>query len=195
MEIDQLIQTRRSIRVIGIDDAHYADKTLGSKANLAAVVCGGTRFEGMLWGEISKDGMDSTDRIVELVGQSKFHAQLHLVLLDGITFGGANVVDLQEVNEQLQLPVVAVMRRSPNMDQFRGVLDRLPESDERWRRTQAAGEIHQTENWTFQCVGEEPAVIDRALSQLTDTGKVPEALRIAHLIGSAIKLGESTNRA
>ena len=111
MKIDQLIQTRRNIRVIGIDDAHYADKSLGSKVNLAAVVCSSTRFEGMLWGEISKDGMDSTERIAQLVEQSKFHAQLHLVLLDGITFGGANVVDLDELNKQLRLPVVAVMRR------------------------------------------------------------------------------------
>jgi len=38
-------------------------------------------------------------------------------------------------------------------------------------------------------------MVAKILNQVTDTGNVPEALRIAHLIGSAIKTGESSNRA
>jgi hypothetical protein len=34
-----------------------------------------------------------------------------------------------------------------------------------------------------------------ALTQLTDTGHVPECLRLAHLIGSAVKTGTSGQRA
>ncbi len=96
---------------------------------------------------------------------------------------------------ELGLPVVAVMRRPPNMETFKQVVHSLPDSDERWRRTQAAGEIHQIDGWVFQCVGEQPHAVAKALARLTDNGRVPEALRIAHLIGSAVMLGESTNRA
>ena len=64
-----------------------------------------------------------------------------------------------------------------------------------WRCTQAAGEVHQLDEWTFQLVGEEPEVIAKSLQRLTDNGKVPEALCLAHLIGSAVMLGESSNRA
>ena len=195
MKLAQLIQTRRNIRVIGIDDAHYADKTRGGPVNLAGVICSCTRFEGMLWGEITKDGMDSTDKIGQLIIKSKFAAQLHVVLLDGITFGGCNVVDLPQLHRQLGLPIVAVMRRMPNMEKFQHVTKQFPDSEERWRRTLAAGQIHQMDNWTFQCVGEEPETITKVLERLTDTGKVPEALRVAHLIGSAVMMGESTNRA
>jgi len=35
----------------------------------------------------------------------------------------------------------------------------------------------------------------RKAPNLTDTGHVPEALRLAHLIGSAIMTGQSSNRA
>ena len=195
MKLDQLLQTGRTIRVLGVDDAHYPDKTHGSSVNFAAVICGGTRFEGMLWGSIAKDGLDATDRMVGLVRQSKFAAQLHLVLLDGITFGGCNVVDLPAMSSELDVPVVAVMRRPPNMVTFKQVVHSLPDSQERWRRTEAAGEIHQLGDWVFQCVGEQPAVVAQVLTRLTDNGKVPEALRLAHLIGSAVMLGESTNRA
>lgn len=195
MKLAQLIQTQRTVRAIGVDDAHYADKTAGLPVNLAGVVCGGTRFEGMLWGSLTKDGIDSTDKIAELIKGSKFAAQLHVVLLDGITFGGCNVVDLPELHQQLGLPIVAVMRRMPNMEKFKHVTSLFPDADERWRRTQAAGEIHEIDDRTFQCIGEEPTVIAKVLKRLTDTGKVPEALRIAHLIGSAVMMGESTNRA
>lgn len=195
MKLAQLLQTGRTIRVLGVDDAHYADKSHGSRVNIAGVVCGGTRFEGMLWGTLAKDGMDATERIVDLVRESKFAPQLHLVLLDGITFGGCNVVDLPVLSRQLDLPVVAVMRRLPSMENFKHVVHLLPDSAERWRRTLAAGDVHQVDGWVFQCVGEEPTAVANALSRLTDNGKVPEALRIAHLIGSAVMLGESTNRA
>jgi endonuclease V-like protein UPF0215 family len=195
MKLDQLLQTGRTIRVLGVDDAHYPDKTHGSSVNIAAVICGGTRFEGMLWGSIAKDGMDATDRIVRLIRESKFAAQLHLVLLDGITFGGCNVVDLPAISRELNLPVVAFMRRPPNMETFRRVVHSLPNSEERWRRTKAAGQVQQLDGWVFQCAGEKPEVLARVLSRLTDNGKVPEVLRLAHLIGSAVMLGESTNRA
>ena len=195
MKIETLLQSQRTIRVLGIDDVAYADKTAGSPVNLAGVVCAGTRFEGMLWGQLKKDGIDATDAIVSMVLNSKFHAQLHLILLDGITFGGANVAELPELQGQLGLPIVAVMRRTPNIELFRRVLSKLPDSAERLRRTDAAGEIYDLDGWVFQCMGEDPTVVAKALSRLTDNGKVPEALRVAHLVGSAVTFGESRCRA
>lgn len=195
MRLDQLIQTQRAIRVIGIDDAHYRDKTRGSEVHFCGVVCSGTRFEGMVWNSLQKDGLDSTERITEAIRSSKFFAQLHLVLLDGITFGGCNIVDLPAMARDLDLPITAVMRRRPRMDEFRAIFQHLPEEEERLRRTEAAGEIHDIGPWCFQCVGQDPRTIAKALDRLTDRGNVPEALRLAHLIGAAVKLGESSNRA
>lgn len=43
--------------------------------------------------------------------------------------------------------------------------------------------------------GEEPWAIAHALDRLTDCGKVPEALRLAHLIGAAVIKGESGSQA
>jgi endonuclease V-like protein UPF0215 family len=37
--------------------------------------------------------------------------------------------------------------------------------------------------------------VAEALKRLTDRGNVPEALRLAHLIGSAVVMGESSKRA
>jgi len=195
MKLAQLIQTRRTIRVVGVDDAHYADTTRGSRVHIAGVICGGTRFEGMLWGHVQKDGLDATEQIIELIGNSKFVNQLHLVLLDGITFGGCNVVDLKAIAGQLSLPTVAVMRRMPDIEAFKAIFQHFPDPEQRLALTESAGPIHQIQDWVFQCHGEEPTVIAAVLARLTDQGKVPEVLRLAHLIGSAVKLGESSNRA
>src|SRR2546423_1863388 len=43
--------------------------------------------------------------------------------------------------------------------------------------------------------GADPREIASALGRLTDTGNVPEALRLAHLIGGAFAYGESRRRA
>ena len=196
MDLNQLFQTGRTIRAIGFDDAHCGDKAArGTPVNVAGVVCGGTRFEGMVWDQIAKDGMDAGDRIADRLLESKFMPQLHLALLDGITFGGCNVVDLPALHQQIQIPIVALMRRHPDLEQFRHVTTLFPDAEERWRRTQAAGTIYQIDQWTFQCVGEDPKTVAKVLGRLTDVGKVPEALRLAHLIGSAVMLGQSTNRA
>lgn len=194
MNLAKLLESRRQIRVLGLDDAHY-EKVRGSVVNVAGVVCSGIRFEGMLWGELSQDGLDATEKICGMVVGSKFAPQLHIALTDGITFGGCNVVELPVLAEQLKVPVAAVMRKHPNLEQFRNVVYKLPAPEERWRRVEAAGPIHEIDGWVFQCIGEDPKIIAKTLTRLTDQGKVPEALRVAHLIGSAIKLGVSTNRA
>lgn len=195
MKLADMLRRGRKIRAIGFDDAHHSDKTLGSPVNVAGIVCSQTRFEGMLWGQIEKDGMDSTDQLAQMVTDSKFAQQLNIVLLDGLTFGGCNVVDVPLLAAKVAVPVVAIMRKQPDMKSFQRVVDCLPERDERWRRVVAAGEVYQLHGFVFQVCGEAPDVIADVLLTLTDQGKVPEALRIAHLIGSAVMFGQSGKRA
>ncbi len=195
LSLARRIELKRTLRVIGFDDARYPDRTPGSPVFLTGAVCKGTRFEGMLWGQTTKDGMTATDEIIRLVKGSKFGPQIHLILLDGLTVGGGNVVDLQRLSQELGVPAIAVMRRLPNLDLFQQVIQKLPEGDERWRRVEAAGPIHEIRGKVFQVCGEEPDDVANALETLTIEGKVPEALRLAHLIGSAVMTGESSNRA
>lgn len=195
MELEKLLSSGRKIRVIGFDDAHYADKSHGSEVNVAGIVCSDVRFEGMLWGSIAKDGLDATENLIRMLAGSKFAAQVQIVLTDGITFGGCNVVNLSELNRALGVPVVAVMRRTPDLEAFEHVVNRLPDSGQRWESVKAAGPIHQQNGFVFQVAGLDPTLASRVLRRLTDQGKIPEAIRLAHLIGSAVKLGTSGKRA
>lgn len=195
MEIEKLLECGRKIRVIGFDDAHWRENEDGVPVSVAGIVCSDTRFEGMLWGELTKDGLDATEAIGNLLGESKFARQVQLILLDGITFGGANVVDMPELSRAAGVPVIAVMRKVPRLEKFKHVLSRLPHADERLRRLEAAGPIYELDEFVFQVIGLPPKVAASALKRLTDVGLVPEALRVSHLIGSAVKLGQSGKRA
>ena len=181
-------------RVAGFDDAPL-EKRAGAVVPLVGTVCSGTRFEGLVWGRVRKDGWTATDEVCRLLVGGKFLPQLHLVLLDGIAFGGFNVVDLPRLAERLGKPCVAVMRRLPDLEAVERALRNLPRAERRLALLKRAGPIHQRSGFTFQVQGAEPEWVVEALGLLTDRGHVPEALRLAHLIGSAVVTGESSKRA
>ncbi|MBD2772461.1 DUF99 family protein [Iningainema tapete] len=194
MKLESLLKLNRNIRVIGFDDAPFI-RGAGGNVPIAGVVCAGTRFEGMLWGEVQIDGLDATENICKLLMGSKFLPQLHIILLDGIGFGGFNVVNLPELANRLQLPCVAVMRRQPDLVAVEEAMSRLPNFPQRLELLKLAGRIYEDPPFFFQLSGEEPETITSVLHRLTDCGKVPEALRLAHLIAAAIIKGESSSSA
>src|SRR5439155_7742528 len=95
----------RTLRVIGFDDVpwrHRRKATVG----VVGAVCAGTRFEGMVYGTVRRDGWRATSALEALLLEGKFLPQIHLVLLDGIALGGFNVVDLPRLAHALQRPCI-----------------------------------------------------------------------------------------
>lgn len=216
MRVPHLFQMVKSIsevnrqniapRVLGFDDAPFQSRPRapGSEVNAVGVITTSDRFEGMLYcGGILQDGLNAGEKLAEAVKRSKFHDQIHAVLLDGVTMGGLNVIDVQRLATEVQRPVIAVMRAQPNIEKMLNAISKLPFAHERRDRLSAAGPIHQIGNWVFQCrypTGDDttnPEEIATMLDRCTPKGtqKIPECLRIAHLIGSAIKSGQSSSSA
>ncbi|VAW70823.1 hypothetical protein MNBD_GAMMA12-308 [hydrothermal vent metagenome] len=77
----EAIKKLKRLRVIGFDGAPFS-KQRGSPVNITGIVCSNTRFEGMLYNEVRKDGTDATHKSIEATTNSKFHSQLHAVILD-----------------------------------------------------------------------------------------------------------------
>ena len=194
MKLESLLIRDRVIRVVGFDDAPFTRRKGGS-VSIVGVVCAGTRFEGMVWGKVRQDGWNATDTVCKLLIGRKFLPQLHILLLDGIAFGGFNVIDLAKLSERLSLPCVAVMRRLPNLAAVEQAIRRLPQPERRLGLLHRAGTIHAFPPFFFQVCGERPDVTAAVLRRLTDCGNVPEALRLAHLVGAAVVKGESGRQA
>jgi hypothetical protein len=184
----------RTLRAVGFDDAPFARRR-GSRVAVAGVVCAGTRFEGLVWGHVRQDGWDATRALAGMLVGGKFLPQVHLVLLDGLSLGGLNLVDLPELAARVGRPCVAVLRRPPDLPAVTRAVARLPRPARRLAILERAGPVHAHPPFHFQVAGADPAAVGPALARLTDRGHVPEPLRLAHLVGAAVARGESGSRA
>jgi endonuclease V-like protein UPF0215 family len=189
---------KNEIRVLGIDDsALIRDKIL----IVGAFFRGGEWLDGVMRSYVTKDGMDSTDAIVEMARSSKHFGQIRVIMLDGVTYAGFNPVDINSTWEQTGIPVVVVMRAYPNFRKIEDALAYLPEPKKRMDIILKAGEITKVQTKKRA----QPVYIQHAgiesehaakIVQLTATrSNIPEPLRVAHLIATGIVLGESRGKA
>jgi uncharacterized protein len=191
-----LLNNNKNIRVIGFDDTPFDTLTKEPyNVNVCGVVCNTTKFEGMLWGEVAKDGTDATAAVIDMLEKSKFNDQVHAVLFDGIAFGGFNILDITQISEQLKRPCIAVMRDIPDFERIRQAIDKVHNSEIRNALIKKAGTVYSLNAFHFQVKGCTPEEAAELLQMVTENGNVPEALRIAHLIGAAVKTGQSGKRA
>ncbi len=185
------------IRILGIDDSSlHTDRVM----IVGAVFRGGNWLDGVLRSHITKDGTDATDTIIRMVTKSKHFGQVRVLMLDGITYAGFNVVDITEVFEKTGIPVIAVMRDYPDLDRIRAALEHLSNPGPRWEIIKRAGEIHKVTTrggnpvyFQYCGIGLEDA---REVMRMSSThSNIPEPLRAAHLIATGIVCGESTGKA
>jgi endonuclease V-like protein UPF0215 family len=194
MELETLLRNRRTIRAIGFDDAPFI-RSANNPVGVAGVICADTRFEGMVWGEIQPDGWDATEKLCQLLIGGKFLPHLHVVLLDGISLGGFNIIDLPLLAARLERPCIAVMRKLPNLQAMAYAMQRLPHPEKRLEIISRAGPVYEHPPFYYQVCNAQPEITGQVLQHLTDCGHVPEALRLAHLIASAVVKGESGRQA
>lgn len=184
---------KKEIRIIGWDDcAHYFSQ---KKVLVIGTVFRGGRFlDGLLSTVVEKDGMDATDRISERMLTSRHYDQLSAIMLDGITFAGFNVVDINEMSKRTGLPVIAVARKKPGMKAFFDAMKKLGNREERAKTAEKAGRFYSYGNIFFQKSGADEKECGEILEVSCLHGNMPEPLRAAHIIASGLS-GESKGRA
>ncbi len=194
MELENILRRGRRLRTLGIDDSPFQR---GSRGDV--LVCGavysGDEFEGLLTTRVRQDGWNATARLISMVAGSKFHAQLHLVMLDGITLGGFNMVDLPRLAGETGLPCVAVTRKQPDRDAILRALENLTRPERRRRIMERAGPVRRAGKLWFQACGVAEQTARRAIQACATRGHMPQCIRAAHLIGSGVVTGESGKRA
>jgi endonuclease V-like protein UPF0215 family len=129
------------------------------------------------------------------VRTSRFYPQLHAVLLQGIAFAGFNVVDIHALHRALQLPVLVVARKRPNLHAIRSaLLDHVRGGARKWKLVEAAATMEPLQGLYVQRAGISALEARTLLKRLAAHSTVPEPLRTAHLIAAGVTLGESRSR-
>jgi endonuclease V-like protein UPF0215 family len=195
---------KKEARVIGFDDSPF--EKFNKKKNALAVGVifrGGLYFEGMLKTSVKIDGFNSTKKIVEAVKSSKFYPQLKAILFDGISLGGFNVIDVEELYKKTGIPVIIIMRKRPNFEEIFKAIKHTAKPELRIEKIKKAGIIRKVyvsnSNISgllyYQKHGCSENYAENIIKLTTTRSLIPEPLRIAHLIASAIIEGESRGRA
>lgn len=189
-----MTRARRISHVIGFDDAPFA-RTHRGNVLLVGAVFSGPRLVGVLSGRVRRDGRNATQTIRDLVSGSRFYTHTQLIMLQGIAFAGFNVVDIHGLHRALDIPVLVVMRKRPDMRAIReALLCRVSGGARKWRLIQRAGPPEPLGKVFVQRAGISLEDAGKVLTEFAINGALPEPLRTAHLIAGGIGAGESRHR-
>ena len=191
-EVAKIRAVKPEIRVLGIDDGVFTPHSNELVDVVGIVYRGGYWLDGFMHTKVQVDGLDATEKLVEMITSSPHYPQLRVIMLNGVTLAGFNVVDIEELSQRVKLPIVAVTRDKPNFDDIKKALRNLSHSEQRWRAIEKAGKMIKVRTRN----GEEPIYVHvaglseedakRILKSTSTRSNVPEALRVAHIIASGL---------
>ncbi len=187
----KLRTVKPEIRILGVDDGFFVPHQPGKCTIIGVVFRGGYWLEGIMRTQVEVDGLDATDKISEMIARSQHRKQLRVVMLDGITFAGFNVVDVSELSEMVGLPVIAITRERPNLEDIRTALENLPFTERRWKAIADREQLfevigHRKSRIFMQTAGLELNTAREIVIKTSTRSNIPEPLRVAHLIASGL---------
>ncbi|MEM5824630.1 MAG: DUF99 family protein [Candidatus Aenigmatarchaeota archaeon] len=185
---------KKGYRFLGIDDSYFSRNEKFSYL-VGCIMRKNEIIEGFLIEKIYVDGLDSTEKIIKMINNKRFYRQIFAVFLAGITFAGFNVADIEEIYQKTKKPIIVLMKKYPN---FNGIENALKKYFNDWEKRleiiKKAGEIKKIENFYVQLKGISEREAESLIKISRKSSKVPEVLRIAHMVASAISLGYSSKK-
>lgn len=185
-------------RILGIDDApfRFGDEFVPV---VGVIVRAPNYVEGVITTRVHVDGDDATQALENAIARSRYRIGLALVLLDGAALGGFNVVDIDALHHAIRVPVATVTRRRPDLGAIeRALRARFTDWQVRLRVLKSKDLVPvQTAHKPLYATaaGLSEPELREAIRRCTVRGALPEPLRIAHLVATAIVRGESKGKA
>jgi hypothetical protein len=185
---------KSEIRTIGIDDAPF-DKHLSKEVLVVGTIFrGGLIMDGLVSCRVEKDGFDATPKLIELINKCKFKPQLQCIFLDGIAVAGFNIINASKLSKETGLPVIIIIRDYPDYKKMYSALKKLGMAE----KIALIDKLKKPVRYNKIYIQHEGTSLEKAKKFLETTctrSFVPEPIRIAHIIGQGVMLGESKGRA
>ena len=112
---------KSQIRILGIDDSpfRFTDK---HATVIGVVMRGGEYIECVLQRHIQIDGNDATLVCKDMIKKTRYKKQLRAIFLDGIALGGFNVVNIEEIYNETNIPIITITRDKPDFEKIKKAL-------------------------------------------------------------------------
>ena len=192
------VKMKSQIRLLGIDDSPFTFKDKYCSI-IGVVMRGGEYIEGVLKDKVKIDGMDATKKSIKMIENTRHNKQLKAVLIDGVALGGFNLVDIEELFKVTKIPVITITRDKPDTNKIKNALKKhFSDWKKRYELIQK-GTLYMVKtkhNPIFiKCAGICADEAKEIIKISTIRGVIPEPIRVAHIIASGIKRGESYGKA
>ncbi len=164
-------------RVVGIDDGFFR-RGRDKNAPLIGVIMKGPVVDEIRITTIEVDGSDIYEGFDRILSRFK-----GIAILYGTIFGGSMVVSLPYFYERYNTPVMAVLDQPPRIERVEKAIKRYnPSFIENLRISfERIGKIYAS--W----YGISKTDVEKVLEMYTISSKIPEPVRIAHLIGRGFR--------
>ena len=188
-------QIKPEIRGIAFDDCAFT-RYQKEVFVIGVIYRGGNYLDGMVSTKINVDGLDSTEKLIACLKNSPHYKQVRVIMLNGITLGGFNIVNIQKLFKETRIPVIAIIREKPDLESIKKALKKnFADSKMRISLISKAGAINSLhiKNLSaqgalhYQKSGIEKSTAEKIIKLTATRSIVPEPLRAAHLICSGLK--------
>jgi hypothetical protein len=189
---------KKQIRILGVDDAPFTFTDRFATV-IGVIMRGGDYVECVLRSEVAIDGDEATTILTDMILHTKHRKQLKAVMLDGVALGGFNVVDIDTLSINTELPVLTITRDQPDFKRIKRALQKnFHDWQHRWNIL-SKGELHTIKTKHnpiyVKCSGVSIKDAEEIINLSTIRGVIPEPIRVAHIIASGITRGESYGKA
>ena len=188
---------KSGLRVLGLDDGPFQKFRDATTVIVGVIMRLDSYVEGVSIRDITVDGMDCTETVMSMIN-GRFKDDIDFIMSNGITFAGFNILDITGINEKTGIPVIAITRKKPAMESIFSALSLHFKDAEQRIKIIKKTSVDEIKYW------DKTLYINRAGTSLNDavmlikkatrTGNIPEPVRMAHLIATAIKNKESHGR-
>lgn len=185
-------------RFLGIDEGPFRFED-ATAIVVGVLTRGAHTVEAIVKDRVSVDGWDATHTVLRMARRLP-GAGAQRILLDGITLGGMNLVDLGGLAGRLRVPVLGVTRREPGPEGLgpAAASSRDPVRRRRALPTTPPVKIRLQERTLWVQAHDKDAsrisgsqAITELLQPAMSDAHTPEPLRLAHHIATAIVCGAS----
>ena len=189
---------KEQVRILGVDDGpfNFKQKTVPI---IGVIMRAPNYIEGICCSEITIDGTDANSVLEKMINESKYKDQIRLIMFDGIALGGFNIIDLEKLYNSVNIPISSITRTEPDLALIKNTLKKhFKDWETRWQVIDNLDLERIETNYRpiyVKSIGLSNAEVRRLINLTTVRGVLPEPIRVAHLIASAIIKGESYGRA
>jgi endonuclease V-like protein UPF0215 family len=181
--------------VLGIDDGPFHKGQAHDVPIVGVMMEGSAIVEGVALTTFPVDGDGVTTLLAEWIESLRWKRALQAVMFGGATIAGLAIIDIEALAERTGLPCISVTRRPPSNAQVRRALASADLTDRAEQLDRLPPAVAVARNLYVSSAGTTLARTKAIVHATSTKSKLPEPLRVAHLVAAALERGQSRGRA